>query len=237
MNTGAVMNAGIVALVIVTGLPGKTSTWSFDAGQQPEVNVSNINGQVTVEGGSGSKVTIEATLAERRESQEKWTVEARAEGGKVYAEVCCGPCEEKRRNCSDAPDVKLSVKVPERSMLDISTVNAPVIMSRVQGRSEVATVNGKVDVSGTSSALQVSTVAGDVRIVPSGLEKMSVNTVSGDVKLELPSNPDAQLSYSAVSGKLNGKAVALGSKQKTFGSGRARIDVSTVSGELNVNGG
>jgi hypothetical protein len=231
------MHIAVIALLATGGLPGQSWNWRFDVGETPEVNISNVHGAVTVAAGSGEKVTIEAAMAARKDSQASWTVEAKGGGDRVHVEVCCGPCEQKRKDCSDPPDVKLVLTVPERASVEISSVSASVTVARAQGAAEISTVSGQVDLVGTASVVNVSSVSGAVRIAPSALDRTTISTVSGDVKLQLPPRPDARISFSAVGGKMDGKSVVLGSRSKKLGSGRHEIEVSTVSGGLSLEGG
>jgi Putative adhesin len=221
-------------LLVLTAAP-TPNTWDFRTSETPKVSVSNINGTVRVQATDGDHVQVEARQEGSEAERRRWRVEAFLEGDDVEVKVCCGPCEEQRRRCdADSLETHLTLKVPRRASLDISAVNADIQVKGVGGRQEVSTVNGKVDVTGSADRLEVSTVNGSVALSPSALADTEVSTVSGNVRLQLPARPDARLDFSSVGGSFNGRGVSLGSVSETWGKGTHDVDVSTVSGSLEV---
>ncbi len=85
-----------------------------------------------------------------------------------------------------------------------------------------------------SSQVKVSSVNGAVRISPQAVASTEVSTVSGDVHVTLPGQADATVRYSTVGGSFNGESKALGSVSRTYGAGTHELEVSTVSGALEV---
>ncbi|QRK14141.1 DUF4097 family beta strand repeat protein [Archangium violaceum] len=126
------------------------------------------------------------------------------------------------------------VKVPRDSSLEVSTVAAPVNVSGVAGEQELAVVSGNVSVKGSRGKLEVAAVNGSVELTPELLGDTEVSTVSGDVKLKLPRGAGATVDFSSVGGRFNGRGVSLGSTSQKFGNGEHDVNVSTVSGTLDV---
>ncbi|MCI0571243.1 MAG: DUF4097 family beta strand repeat-containing protein [Myxococcaceae bacterium] len=213
------------------------SSWQFRTDATPEVSVSNINGSIRVEAGEEDRVTVEARQEGSDEERKQWRVEARKSGNTVEVEVCCGPCGKERRHCDDdSVETHLTLRVPRGAELELSAVNADVEVKGVAGEQEVSTVNGRVDLRGSVQDVSVSTVNGTVLLAPETLRDLDVSTVSGDVKLQLPTRADARLDFSTVGGSFNGRGLMLGSVEETYGKGTHSIDVSTVSGKLEVKG-
>jgi len=73
-----------------------------------------------------------------------------------------------------------------------------------------------------------------VVLTPATLDSIEVSTVAGNVKLQLPAGADATVEYSTVGGSFNGGKSKLGSSEKRYGSGKHSVEVSTVSGSLDV---
>jgi len=220
-------------LVVLAATPAP-QTWSFDAGAAPTVKVSDVNGSITVEGTETGKVSVEVRQEGSAEKLASYPVEVKQDGDTVTARLCCGPCAEKRRDCRSPPDTHFTLRVPRGASLELSAVNAPVKVRGVVGRQEVSSVNGKVELTGSTKELKVSSVNGPVSLSPQALASTEVSTVSGDVQLRLPAKADATLEYSTVGGSFNGKSKSLGSVTQRYGAGTHDVEISTVSGELQV---
>jgi Putative adhesin len=209
-------------------------TWSFDAGAAPTVNVSDVNGSITIEGTETGKVTVEARQEGGADALASYPVEARQDGDTVTVRLCCGPCAEKKRNCRNPPDTHFTLRVPRGAELQISAVNAAVRVKGVGGRQEISSVNGTVELAGSKKGLKVNTVNGAVTLAPQEVAATEVSTVNGDVKLKLPAKADARVEFSTVGGSFNGKSKTLGGASQTYGAGTHEVEVSTVGGELQV---
>jgi Putative adhesin len=220
-------------LLALAATPGP-QTWSFDAGAAPTVKVTDVNGSITLEGSETGKVSVEVRREGSADTLARYPLEVRKDGDTVTARMCCGPCAEKNHNCRNPPETHFTLRVPRGASLEISAVNAPVRVSGVTGRQEVSSVNGKVEISGSTKELRVSTVNGEVSLAPQAVAETEVSTVSGDVRLKLPARADATVDYSTVGGSFNGESKTLGSLTRKYGAGTQQVDVSTVSGELQV---
>ena len=229
------MHALVLAL-----LAAAPQTFTFTTDGTPKVEAAVVDGSIRVEAVDGDRVTVEARQEGSAEELRGHPLEVVQDGDTVRARVCCGPCAEDRdrerkgKKCRDVPETHFVVRVPRQGQVSCASVDGSIEVKGVKGEVEAATVNGEVSVSGTEGKLEVATVDGDVRLSPGVVAATSVATVSGDVALKLPRNADAQLEFSAVSGKYNGKSVNLGSSKETFGKGTHEIEIGTVSGDLDV---
>lgn len=222
-------------LAVLASAAPTTQTWKFDTDGTPQVHLSNVNGAVRVDAVDGNSVVIEAVPENPDSSRKAMNVEVSQDGDEVEVRVCCGPCESRQQSCkSEHGSVRLAVKVPRASELNVSVVNGAVVVKGVTGPQQHATVNGRVEVNGSERRLSVSTVEGEVVLAPKKLEDTEVSTVSGNVRLKLPERADARVEFSSVGGSFNGSSVALGSKKKTYGAGTHEVEVSTVSGSLTL---
>lgn len=224
----------LLPLLLVLAAAPNPQTWNFKTEGAPEVHISNIKGSIAVDGTDGNSVSFEVFQEGDEKSRNTYPVEVVQDGNEVRARVCCGPCEEHRRRCEDTVATRFVVKVPRGTELHVSAVDAVVKVAGVAGEQAISTVNGRVDVSGSKKDVSVSAVNGDVVLAPAMAGRTSVSTVSGNVKLKLPEQPDVRLSFSSVGGSFNGKSTALGSVSRTWGEGTHEVDVSTVSGSLDV---
>ncbi len=205
-----------LALLLVLAAAPAPQSWQFETDGSPEVSISNVNGSIRVEASDGKTVSVEATQEGSEAERARFPVEVKQEGDEVSVQMCCGSCSKKHSSCNNPVPTHFVVKVPRDSSLEVASVQAPVKVSGVRGELEVAVVNG------------------DVELAPEALADTEVSTVSGNVKLKLPRGAGAHVDFSSVSGRFNGRSVTLGSKEQRYGNGAHNVDVSTVSGALDV---
>jgi hypothetical protein len=161
--------------------------------------------------------------------------------------------------------VDFVIRVPEGLKLDLATVSGDVIGQRLQGEAiDVATVSGAVSLTDvTTPALEASSVSGDVDLDQVEAQSVSSETVSGDVRydgvidpkgsydfrtlsgdvlLTVPREPDARVSAITFSGDLSSDfPVSRDSTRKRrnrfnalWGSGGAQIDLESFSGDIEI---
>jgi DUF4097 and DUF4098 domain-containing protein YvlB len=180
-------------------------------------------------------VSVEATQKGSEAERAQYPIEVKKDGDEVTVRLCCdGSCAKMMNNCHDPVDTHFTLKVPRDSSLEVSSVEADVKASGVAGPQEVSVVSGDVELKGSRGKVEVSSVSGDVKLAPEVLADTDVSTVSGDVKLRLPRGAGAQVDFSSVGGSFNGRSVSLGSTEQKYGNGEHDVDVSTVSGSLEV---
>ncbi len=224
------------ALLLVLAASPAPQSWKFETDGTPKVSVANVNGSVRVEATDGKTVSVEAKQEGSEAARAKATVEVKQDGDEVLVRVCCGgSCSGgKSISCNDPADTHFTLKVPRDSSLEVSSVGADVKASGVAGPQEVSVVSGDVSLTGSRGTVEVSAVSGDVELVPETMKEMEVSTVSGNVKLKLPRGAGANVDFSSVGGRFNGRGVKLGSTEQKYGNGEHDVDVSTVSGSFEV---
>jgi DUF4097 and DUF4098 domain-containing protein YvlB len=222
------------ALLLVLAAAPASQSWQFQTDGSPKVSISNVNGSVKVEAADGKTVSVEATQEGSEAERAKFPIEVEQDGDEVTVRMCCGSCGKSNSNCHDPVATHFVVKVPRDSSLDVSSVGAPVSVSGVAGAQEVSVVSGNVVVKGSRGDLEVSAVSGNVVLEPAALEDTDISTVSGNVQLKLPRGAGANVDFSSVGGRFNGRSVNLGSTEQKYGNGEHDVDVSTVSGELAI---
>ncbi|CCH78271.1 conserved hypothetical protein [Nostocoides japonicum T1-X7] len=176
----------------------------------------------------------------------------------------------------DKHRARLSISVPVECEVRIRTVSASALVSGVansvsvgtvsgsmslddlRGAVDVNTVSGEVECRGIEGNLKVNAVSGGVTAQSSDLSSVRINTISGDVALDL-TNPAAEIASTSVSGNVtvrapyagfdvsatsaSGQVVAGGqsssarahrdrSKHLREGDGGMRIRATAVSGDV-----
>jgi hypothetical protein len=129
--------------------------------------------------------------------------------------------------------------------VQVRTVSGDVAATDVSGDLTVASVSGDVGmVNGSCHWLQARTVSGDVTLdlaLPHGAV-YSINTVSGGIGLRVPTDPSVVFEATSLSGRLSGEwdlrwdDLAPGRRRvrRTIGSGDARLQIKTLSGDVRV---
>jgi DUF4097 and DUF4098 domain-containing protein YvlB len=175
-------------------------------GRDGRFSLSNISGEIVVNGGSGDEVSIEAVKRTRGDKSEltnvQITVDDRA--GRVDVRTEHEQNRRDRNGRSDHVSVDYTVTVPASVSVDLHSVS------------------GSVKVSGIHGSLRAESVSGDVTIVDAPRLE-AAKTVSGDVSLT-GVTADGDLSASSVSGNVRAKGL------------KARgLDLGSVSGDVTVS--
>jgi len=114
---------------------------------------------------------------------------------------------------------------------------------RPGGRVEADTKSGAVDIQGASNDVKAHAASGRVSVQgnPGANSYWELKTVSGSVLLKVPASANFHLSAQAVSGEIRTDIPIMIEEQgkrmlrARMGSGGARVDVQTVSGEIHVS--
>jgi Putative adhesin len=223
-----------LALLLVLAAAPASQSWKFETDGTPKVSITNIRGSIRVDAADGKTVSVEVTQEGGEAERARFPVEVKQDGDEVSVRLCCGGSCGKLRNCQDPVATHFVVKVPRDASLEVSSVEAPVKVSGVTGEQEVSVVSGDVSLEGSRGKVEVAAVSGNVKLAPEALAHTEVNTVSGNVKLKLPRGAGANVEYSSVGGHFNGREVSLGSAGQRYGNAKHDVEVSTVSGALDV---
>lgn len=203
---------GALGLAIAISAGAREVDESIDAAADGQVEIINISGSVEVFGGSDSVVEVTGELGDKVEE-----LVLERNGDKVLVKV------KVPRNNSSNISSDLTIRLPKRSSIDVSTVSADITVEDVQGEQTLQTVSGDVETQAYGSDISAQSVSGDVDVTGDGEDaETSANTVSGDVTV---TGVSGDVSVEAVSGDL---IVRDGSF--------ARAGLNTVNGEITFEG-
>ncbi len=223
------------------------------------ITVKNVSGDVSVTGYDGNVVVVNGTREGR--DREMVTVEDKSSGNRVDVGVRYpSPC-----NCDAS--VNFEVKVPRSMNIaieKISTASGDIEITDVRGNVSVSTASGDVLVKDVNGRIHASTASGEMRVQNvvgevsaqsasgnvdveisrlEGTENMKFSSASGDVRVRLPANLDAEVSISTASGDIETdfpievKEQRYGSGSQAhgrLGSGARMIKLSTASGDVSL---
>ena len=206
---------------------------SLPTGATPSVEISNVQGRVTVAAWDQQVVKVTGTIEndqtefEFSGDQRHVVIKVRPESNKVH------------RGKNDAI---LDIKVPAGASLDINTVSADIDVQGVRGSQRLEAVSGDVTTAAYGEQLDVRTISGDAVVNGTGGNaRVEVESVSGDVTVR---GVDGELEAQSVSGnveldlgtatRLQLETVSGNLKASLTLADAARFDAESVSGDVDV---
>lgn len=212
------------------------------------ISLENVNGDITITGGSGD--TVEITALKKAGSQEyldgiKINITADADRIRVETKL---PESSGWFNWGGdhTGSVTYTLSVPASANLDtIESVNGEIRLSGVLGTVRAETVNGGIDASDLSGNVKLETVNGGIDGTFAGLsgtQKVDCETVNGKINLRLPANAGAHVSAETVNGGIDAGDFGLEANkgfvgrdlEGDIGDGSARVSLNTVNGAIRL---
>ena len=263
MRRRAMLNfVGALALcaLAAAGAAAQDFQRSYNLGEGGSVEIANVSGDINLTGYDGTSVVVSAykegrdrDMVEVVDESTQGSVRLRAE----YPHDC--------RNCNAS--LRFEVRVPRSSNISfdkistasgnvkaegfsgrihLSTASGDVTVRGVGGEIKAASASGSVRVSDTTGTVNASTASGDVEVELNRVEgpgDMRFSSASGDVHVRLPSNIDARVSMSTVSGdietnfpiEVRRERYGAGSRAEgQLGSGARLLKISSASGNVSL---
>ncbi len=224
---------------------------SYPLNANGRVNVSNVNGSITVEAWDRNEVKLEYTKV--ADSKERLAdVEVRIESKPEYFSVETDYGNWKNNNNGNRwknggkLNVEMRLMVPRGAVLnEIETVNGSVAVSNFTNMTRVSAVNGSVNATNLRGTAKLSTVNGEVAADFDRLEtgsKITLETVNGRANLVIPSDANATVKADSLNGNITndfglpvrkGKYVGRDLYGK-LGTGDVQIRLNSVNGGLSI---
>ena len=209
----------LVGLAFATPVQAQdTITRRIEAGRTPELRLTNVAGDITIAGGDGTAIVIEATKrGGSQEARDRVEVEISERGDRVEVRTRYGRAI--RRVAVD-----FDVQVPRGAEVLVTSVSGDVTVETIDGETRVESVSGDLRVTGVARLDGLESVSGDLVLVDVSADReLEAETVSGSIHGR---NVDApRLEMTTVSGDVELLEVR-----------SARADVSSVSGTLEYDG-
>lgn len=221
-------------------------TYTLNA--EGRVSLQNINGAVAITGWDRNEVQVDAVKRARRQErldEAKIVVESNAESISIRTEY---PHHDHTFNWGDENNpasVDYTLHVPRRARLDeIELVNGSLEIHDVAGDVHASSVNGRVLAKDLAGRADISTVNGrteaEFRQLPKSHIKAS--SVNGSVLVTIPSDANADVHASTVSGGIS-TDFGLSTNRESFvghsldgrlGTGGTEIELSNVNGHIEL---
>ncbi|HEY2847907.1 MAG TPA: DUF4097 family beta strand repeat-containing protein, partial [Pyrinomonadaceae bacterium] len=217
------------------------------------VNLSNINGGVTVEAWDRNEVRVEYTkTADSKERLNDVNVRIDSRADAISVDTDYDNWKRDNNNTdhgwkfSGKLEVTFKLTVPRGAMLNqIETVNGSVDLADFTNFTRVSAVNGNVNARNIRGTARLSTVNGEVHADFDRLEngsRISLDTVNGHVNLVIPSDSNATVKADSLNGNITndfglpvrkGKYVGRDLYGR-LGNGEVQIKLSSVNGQLAI---
>jgi len=151
-------------------------------GRNGALDLQNVAGDITVTGGGGDDVKIDAVKRVRHPNE--------AEGKALLSEIEIQVADRsgrvevraeypRRRNWSGGVDFMVSV--PRDASVSLRSVSGTVKVTNVNGELRAESVSGDIVTMATRKLRWAKTVSGDVDVSEAEADELSVGSVSGDV--------------------------------------------------------
>jgi hypothetical protein len=231
--------------------PADKVTVTFTDPSRPgTLKASLLEGSINIKGYQGKEVIIEANARERGSHRGG----ERADGMKRLQSPGAGLTVEEENNVMNISvgamgrGVNLSIQVPTRTSLKLSTVNdGDITVERVQGEIEVNNVNGKVTLTNISGsviahALNENVVAVFDAVTPG--KTMSFSSLNGNIDVTFPQDVKANVVMKSDQGEIysdfdirmdpSGRPPVVKDSRKEGGKYRIRLEKALYG---TINGG
>ncbi len=213
---------------------------SYPVGKDARLSLSNLNGAVTISGWDKKTIEVKATktTSGSRERLDDVTINFDMKNDHLRIDV---DYDDSKQWHDGGVGVEFEIHVPHATDIkDVKLVNGDLKITDVIGDVAASSVNGEVDGDQLGGEVHLSTVNGGVSLKSVvGHESIELSSVNGSVTLELPRKVNAKLSASTIHGDIRGDlghgvTHAGSSLDAVLGNGGARIDLSTVNGDIRV---
>ncbi|GAB2777612.1 DUF4097 family beta strand repeat-containing protein [Rhabdobacter roseus] len=245
--------SGVTPLVAQQEVKEQLTVPLSDPGKPGTLEVGLVNGSIQVQGYNGKEVMIEA-VAGAETNKEKNKPANEPAGGMRRITPNAGldlSAEEKGNRVkiesnSFTRPVHLTIKVPQRFSLKLSTVNGGTLsVENVSGDFELNNVNGPIELTNVGGSAVANTINGPIKAVFRELNStapMAFSTLNGPIDVTFPATAKASVKMKSDRGDIfSDFDMTIDKSQpqatRTSQSGMYRVAVeSWVNGKINGGG-
>lgn len=208
------------------------------------VELDNINGAAHISTWDRNEVKVDAVkYADTKEKLDEMKIEI--DSGKDYLSIQTKYPEHNRHWGNNNPGgVEYTLTVPRTVRLDeIKLINGSLDVNGVSGEVRASCINGRLEAHDLAGRAQLSTVNGRLEANFQQLPGKSVelNSVNGSIDLTIPSDSNADIEASTVSGgihndfglRVSGHFVGHNLRGE-LGNGGTHIHLSDVNGRIEI---
>jgi DUF4097 and DUF4098 domain-containing protein YvlB len=213
------------------------------------IELDNINGDVHISTWDRNEVKVDAVkYADEKERLDEAKIEI--DSGKDYLSIRTRyPDHDQNWNWgshNNPASVDYTLTVPRTVRLDeIKLINGELDVSGVSGEVRASCINGRLEAHDLAGRAHLSTINGrlDARFSQLAANTIELNSVNGSVELTIPSDSQAELEASTVSGAIdndfglhvNHHRFVGHDLRGELGNGGAHIRLSNVNGHIEIH--
>jgi DUF4097 and DUF4098 domain-containing protein YvlB len=253
--TWLAVSIGTLLAILAWAVPSHASDWltqefhqTYTLSADGRVSIENINGFVHVSGWDKNEVQVDAVKRARRQDrldEAKIVVDASSTSVSIHTEYPDRGQTFTTGDRNNPATVDYTVHVPRRARLDeIKLVNGELEIQDIAGDVRAESVNGSVEARNLSGRTELSAVNGHTEAAFQQLpsEPVKISSVNGSLVLTIPSDSQADLRASTVSGGIDtnfGFQVHHGQYvghdvAGRLGNGGTRIELENVNGHIDI---
>jgi hypothetical protein len=212
------------------------------------IELDNINGDVHISSWDQNEVKVDAVKyadTKERLDEAKIEIDSRNDSLSIRTKY---PDHDHTWNWgshNNPASVEFTLTVPRTARLDeIKLINGALDLAGVRGEVKASCINGRLDAHNLAGRARLSTINGrlDARFDALAGNSVELNSVNGSVELTIPSNSNAEVEASTVSGGI-GNDFGLHVNHHQFvghglrgelGTGGTHIKLNNVNGRIDV---
>ena len=219
---------------------------SFEVSRDSHLNLSNINGSVSISAWDKNIIEVTAVIeTDNERDRERISIIMDNNSRGVNVETKYENNSSWNRHNSGS--VSYTVMVPkEANLSQIELVNGSLSIENVKGEVSVELVNGSMVAKGMAGNSEVSSVNGSIKVhyasADDALSRIELETVNGSVKLYLPEDVSASVDVETMHGSIKNDFGLRSDKQMfigkelhgDIGSGDVKISIESVNGSVKL---
>jgi DUF4097 and DUF4098 domain-containing protein YvlB len=212
------------------------------------VDLSNINGDVHITTWDHNEVKVDAVkYADTKERLEEAKIEIHSSPDDLSIETRYPEHDHNFNSGShnNPATVDYTLTVPKTIGLDeIKLINGELEITGVSGEVHASCINGRLEARDISGRAELSTINGRLiaKFTQLASEDVKLNSVNGSVELTIPSDSNAEIEASTVSGGIdndfglhvNHHRYVGHDLRGEIGTGGARIKLEDVNGRIDI---
>ena len=213
------------------------------------VELDNINGSVHISSWDRNEVKVDAVKyagTKERLDEAKIEIDSRKDSLSIRTKY---PHRDQNWNSgshNNPASVEYTLTVPRTARLDeIKLINGSLDITGVSGEVRASCINGRLEAKNLAGHARLSTINGrlDARFDQLAGQSIDLNSVNGSLDLTMPSDSNAEVEASAVSGDINND-FGLHVNHHRFvghhlrgelGSGGPHVRLSNVNGRIEIH--
>jgi DUF4097 and DUF4098 domain-containing protein YvlB len=230
----------------------ETSEWrkTFEIAPDGRVEISNVNGKITVEPSTGrgvvEVVAIKSAKGATAESAKEalGRIEIRDESSPQSVTISTKLARTGGMFHGGSGQVAYTIKLPPGADARFTTVNGGVEVAGLSGRVVAETTNGGVVARDISGPIDASTTNGGVDVDLSNVAEggVTLGCTNGGIKLRLPADAKATISASVTNGGIDAGSLQLETSEQSrrrlegrLNGGGPRIRIEGTNGGITLS--